>query len=135
MKNFLLATLQNSETYTGLVAEAMPAKEYNSKPAEPVWNFNELINHIAYGIEWWTDNYIKKTETSWSPPPPKPNKKETIAYLQQAYAILRNAINKEQLTDEEKKGFYATLDHITHHRGQATTYLRSKGITPPEYTY
>lgn len=135
MENLFITALQNSENYTMAVAEAMPEKDYHAKPVETVFSFDELINHIAYGIEWWTDNYIKKTETAWNPPPAKANKKKTIAYLQQAYETLRNTIEKENLTEDKGKGFYATLDHITHHRGQATVYLRIKGITPPEYIY
>lgn len=135
MENLFITTLKNSESYTIAVAEAMPEKDFHSKPVETVFDFDELINHIAYGIEWWTDNFIKKAETAWNPPTAKANKKKTVVYLQQAYATLRNAINKKQLTDDERKGFYATLDHITHHRGQATTYLRYKGITPPDYIY
>ncbi|MEM6517680.1 MAG: DinB family protein, partial [Bacteroidota bacterium] len=26
-----------------------------------------------------------------------------------------------------------TIDHVTHHRGQATIYLRMNGIKPPDY--
>ena len=135
MKEILINTLQTSENYTLAVAEAMPEKAYGEKPVEAIWNFSELMNHIAYGIEWWTDNYIKKTESAWNPVTPKENRKKTIEYLRHAYSILKKAINKEKLSEEEIKGFYATLDHITHHRGQATIYLRFKGITPPEYIY
>ena len=69
MENLFITALQNSENYTMAVAEAMPEKDYHAKPVETVFSFDELINHIAYGIEWWTDNYIKKTETAWNPPP------------------------------------------------------------------
>jgi uncharacterized damage-inducible protein DinB len=44
-------------------------------------------------------------------------------------------VNTQKLTDKAVQGFHATIDHITHHRGQAVIYLRSNGITPPEYTY
>jgi hypothetical protein len=39
------------------------------------------------------------------------------------------------LNEEAIRGFYATLDHVTHHRAQAVTYLRCNGITPPDYVY
>lgn len=135
MKELFSNTIKNSESYTVAVAEAMPENKYNSKPADGVWNFGELMNHIAYGITWWTDNYIKKEEKSWSPPSGKSSKKEAIANLVQAYDYLRNSLNKGAVTDEKVNGLYATLDHITHHRGQATTYLRINGITPPDYNY
>ncbi len=45
------------------VATAMPDNGYGFKPAEEVWDFRELIHHIAYGIQWWEDNYIKGKKT------------------------------------------------------------------------
>jgi uncharacterized damage-inducible protein DinB len=117
------------------VAEAMPENLYAFKPTEEVWNFNELINHIAYGIEWWHANYIKLTEQSWNPPAPKSSKKETIKFLQQCYDGLLKTLEGEKLSDEGLKGFWATLDHITHHRGQAVLHLRLNNIAPPDYAF
>ena len=131
----LLATLENSRKYTLSVAEAMPESSYSFRPTEGVWNFGELLNHIAYGIQWWEANYVKGVQTDWAPPAPKASRQETIAYLRDAFAGLGKTLEKEPLGDEAIKGFHATTDHITHHRGQAVIYLRCKGITPPEYMY
>lgn len=130
-----LATLDNSRMYTLSVAEAMPEEFYGFKPAEAVWNFGELVHHIAYGIQWWEQNHILEQQVAWNPPPAKINKKQVLNYLQQAYEQLRKTVENKSLTGNANKGFHATLDHVTHHRGQAVTYLRCKGITPPEYTY
>ena len=135
MKTHLLSTLENSKNYTLAVAEALPENSYNFKPSSEGWSFNELMNHIAYGIQWWEANYVKKTETKWNPPAPKANKKETIQYLKQCYEAFRETIEKGNLTEEVIKGFGATTDHITHHRGQAVLFLRLKGIAAPEYVY
>jgi uncharacterized damage-inducible protein DinB len=135
MKEHFSSIVKNSETYTMAVAEAMPENKYNSKPVDSVWNFGALMNHIAYGIRWWADNYIKKEETQWSPPEVKSTKREVLVNLQQAYDYLRNSLNNGAISDEKINGIYATLDHVTHHRGQATTYLRMNGITPPDYRY
>jgi uncharacterized damage-inducible protein DinB len=135
MKEQLLATLENSKSYTLAVAELMPENAYNFKPAGAGWNFRELLHHIAYGIQWWEDNFIKGKKVDWDQPAAKVNKKDVIAYLNKAYASLKDTISKEKLTDEAVKGFHATIDHITHHRGQAVLYLRCNGITPPEYVY
>jgi uncharacterized damage-inducible protein DinB len=135
MKTQLLKTLENSRNYSLAVAEAMPEELYESRPADTIWNFRELMNHIAYGIQWWQDNYIKQAETPWNPPPARSNKEQTIEWLRQVYAALENTLNKENLTEEKVQGFHATTDHITHHRGQAIVYLRYSGIEPPEYIY
>jgi len=135
MKEFLLTTLENSKNYTLSVANLMPESEYEFKPAGEVWNFRELLHHIAYGIEWWQDNYIKDKKTEWDQPQAKANKKEVVAYLNKAYASLKETISSGKPSNDAIKGFHATIDHITHHRGQATIYLRCKGITPPAYVY
>jgi uncharacterized damage-inducible protein DinB len=101
------------------VAEAMPEKKYNTKPTDGVWNFGELMHHIAYGIAWWKDNYVKGVSTELNPPAAKTNKKQVIDYLNQSYDDLKATISNGKLNDAAIKGFYATLDHVTHHRGQA----------------
>jgi len=135
MNDSLLKTLENSRPYTLAVAEAMPEKSYLFKPAKDVWNFKELIEHIAYGILWWEENYISGSKSDWNPPPAKDNKLEVVNYLMQAYNLLERTVSKRKLDEHAIHGFHATLDHITHHRGQAVTYLRCQGITAPEYTY
>lgn len=135
MMNKLSATLGNSKQYTLAVAAAMPDKDYSFKPTDEVMGFGELLNHIAYGIEWWEANYVKGVKTEWAPPATGHSKKEAMAYLEKAYGNLDKTISNGSLSEDAVSGFYATLDHITHHRGQAITYLRCKGITPPEYMY
>jgi len=135
MNEQLLATLETSKNYTLAVAGAMPGQSYNFKPVPDVWSFGELLNHIAYGIQWWENNYVKGIQTAWAPPAMKEDKKEVAAYLERAYASLEKTVSNTELNESSVKGFHATLDHITHHRGQAVTYLRCKGIAAPEYTY
>lgn len=135
MKAQLITTLENARHYTMAVATIMPEADYEFKPVETVWNFRELLHHIGYGIYWWQDNYIKGIESPWAPPAVTPSREETLAYLEKAFAGLEATLNGMTLTDDAVKGFHATLDHLTHHRGQATTYLRCRGITPPEYVY
>jgi uncharacterized damage-inducible protein DinB len=135
MNEQLLSTIANSRNYTLQVAEAMPEKGFHYKPAGAGWNFGELLHHIAYGIQWWKDNYITGNKTDWNPPPVKNHKQEVTAYLNQAYDDLQKTIKKESLTDQAVNGVHATIDHITHHRGQAVVYLRTHGIEPPEYVY
>ena len=135
MKQQLLTTLESIENYTLGVAQLMTENGYEFRPVKEVMNFRELIHHTAYGIYWWQDNFIKKTASAWQPPAVKPGKRETVHYLMQAFASLRKTMNAVEPTDETIHGFYATIDHITHHRGQATVYLRCQGLTPPEYVF
>ena len=58
MKQQLLTTLEAIENYTLGVAQLMTEDGYEFKPAEGTRTFRELIHHIAYGIYWWTENFI-----------------------------------------------------------------------------
>jgi uncharacterized damage-inducible protein DinB len=135
MKEKLSELLEHSKNYTMTVAEAMPEKGYSFKPVETVWNFGELLNHIGYGIQWWEENYIKGKKMEWDPPVMPVSKQEIARYLEEAYASLQDTINTQKMDEKAIAGFHATLDHITHHRGQATIYLRCKSLVPPEYLY
>lgn len=135
MKKHIQSTFDISKNYMLAVAEAMPESSYNFKPVAEVWSFNELMNHIGYGIQWWEANYVKLKETKWDQPSAKASKKDTIAYLLECFDALQETLNNVKLNDEIVKGFYSTFDHISHHRGQATVYLRLKEIAPPEYVF
>lgn len=135
MKENLLSLVENSRKYTLAVAEAMPVKLDNFKPAVDVWNFREQLHHIAYGIEWWQDNYVRGIKTPWKPPTTSKSRKEAVAYLDQTYDSLKEAINNATMNEDRIKGVFATMDHITHHRGQLIVYLRSNRIAAPEYTW
>lgn len=135
MKVQLLSTIENSRGYTLAVAEAMPEDRYHFKPASAVWNFLELMNHIEYGIRWYNENYIQKTKSAWEPPAPRKTKAATIKSLEQSFESLKKDLKSADLDEECIHGVYTTLDHITHHRGQATTYLRCNGIKPADYIY
>lgn len=135
MKEQLLSTVEHSRNYTLQVANAMPEKEYHYKPAGASWDFGELLNHIAYGIQWWQDNYITGKKTSWEPPKAKNSKEEVVTYLTNTYDTLLKTIRQQPDNEQTGHGVHATLDHITHHRGQAVIYLRTHGVEPPEYVY
>lgn len=135
MKEKFLTILENSRNYTLAVANAMPEKEFSSKIVKESWEFDELLNHIAYGIEWWDSNVIKKIETEWNPPKTPDTKKELLKYIDKSFDILKDTLEKSKMTDDDILSFNSTFDHITHHRGQAVLFLRQHNIAPPEYIY
>lgn len=135
MKKHLLSTLENSRNYTLAVAAAMPADRFSSRPVEGMMSFGELLNHIAYGIQWWEDNFIKGKDTGWNPPESKEDLAQTIHYINEAYDSLKKTLEQSDTDEKVLNGFYATLDHITHHRGQAVVHLRLHSMVPPEYVY
>ena len=127
MKEQLLTTLENSRNYTLAVLKAMPEANYHSQPIKEIMSFSELLNHIAYGIIWWKENVILGKETDWEPPKTK-NQEDTVNYLNQAYDTLRKTVEKAEVNDNFLNAFHSTMDHITHHRGQAVLHLRYNNI-------
>jgi len=136
MKKQLLETLKKATHYTLAVAAMMPEKEYTFKPGGAAWNFAELLNHTGYGLQWWKTNYLLGKETAWEPPVLQQTRSEVLNYLTQVFQDLEDTCAQLSMnTEAEVYGFHATLDHLTHHRGQAVLYLRCQGHTPPEYIY
>ncbi|MCH7400883.1 DinB family protein [Belliella kenyensis] len=135
MKEKLLTILENSRNYTLAVANAMPEAKFSFKLVNESWEFGDLLNHIAYGIEWWDAHIIRKIETEWNPPMTPKTKDELLKYIDKSFGILKDTLQKSEMTDEDILAFNSAFDHITHHRGQAVLFLRQNNITPPEYAY
>lgn len=135
MNEQLLSTLETSKNYTLAVGRAMPEEQFDFKPAPEVWTFAELMSHIAYGIYWWEENYIRGVQSEWNPPSTVSSQKQVLTNLSAAFEKLEKSVKSLQANPKELNGFFATMDHITHHRGQATTYLRCCGLTPPDYAH
>lgn len=135
MKEHLLNLVDTSRKYTLEVAAAMPPGKYETKPVDSVWNFKELLHHIAYGIEWWESNYVRGNQIEWEPGAVGKDPKEVVKYLEKAYAGLEKAIKELRLDEAAVNGVHSTLDHVTHHRGQAVLHLRVQGEEVPGYVY
>lgn len=133
MKTQLLKRIHDSRQYTLSVAEALPEKNYDSVLVNGSWSFVELMNHIAYGLYWWENNYVKGDKIDWEPPADKKTKKEVIDRLTRGFESLEKTVSGANENDKLTNGVWATLDHVAHHRGQAVVHLRKNGVEPPEY--
>ncbi len=135
MKKILLETIGKSMGYTLAVAEIMPAEFYNSRLTKDNWNFAEMLSHIAYGITWWQETMVEGKKAAWAPPAAATSKQAVIMHMKEAFNALSETVSGMEVNDDVTYGCFATLDHITHHRGQAVLFLRNKGLTPPEYVF
>ena len=134
MKANLKKSWERASTYTLAVAETMPEKGFEYKPTSGVWNFRELIHHIAYALDWMNQVYVEQKKVEWDPPQTTENKKDTLSYLKKSIQKVSTAmedVNSEKAAD----GFYFMLEHNAHHRGQAVTYLRCSGLSAPEFPF
>jgi uncharacterized damage-inducible protein DinB len=139
--NDLLTKWENNKTYTLAVLEAMPEAHYDFQPTEEVKSFRNQAAHIVSSFNFQMEfigypNLAKVDKTS----------KATVikSYTEVFDVIIAHikTLNTKSLA-EEIEPFYGTStksrmlnlmdNHLAHHRGQLTIYLRLKGVKPPKY--
>ncbi len=152
----MVAIFQNQKAYTIEVINQMPENKFNYRPAEEVRSFAELFKHIA-GSFRLQQKVLKGEFTTPDQEFPAVQQLEKAEMSKQSIAdlvsdefdnfidIIANMSEKdlkETFTfsfipgapvKSNREIFVFARDHLTHHRGQATTYLRLNGIKPAQY--
>jgi uncharacterized damage-inducible protein DinB len=145
IKDTILKHLKTSEAFSLNVAEAMPEANFGFKLTPPQMSFGEQFVHLSQGFEYFTSPFSGER-----PNPLKPasmSKSDIIAFVKLSYE--RTIAKVSQLTPEQIAKDYQSeegnmtgfelllglMEHTTHHRACAEMYLRSKGITLPEYAF
>ena len=143
----IVAEWQRAKNYTKAYLDAMPDDGYGFKPTPEMRSFAGQMLHLAddnYFFTCWVSgktNPLGKTSLEKTV---DPTKAATIKAVMDSYDFAISTIQgltPAQLQETIKvqgkeftkfiilnKGF----EHQTHHRGQATVYLRLKGVTPPQ---
>ena len=130
---YLNSTLTSAKDFTIEVFNAMPSEDYSYKPTEEVRTFAAQAYHIAYSIEWFS-NQLKGTPIQWSPGDENAmNKEELVKYVTEQFDALIEIVMNSEESGQITAGVFGVLRHNSHHRGQMVTYLRTKGIAPPAY--
>ncbi|MFT5887046.1 MAG: putative damage-inducible protein DinB [Arcticibacterium sp.] len=128
--------------------EAMPENGYNFKPTEDIRSFAQQFLHLAGANFGLTSAIIGDENPLGEKNPEKEeasqNKEAAMKIVSDSYDHVINAIkslSEEQWNEQIKlfgnfemtraRAFDKIFEHGTHHRGQATIYLRLKGATPP----
>jgi uncharacterized damage-inducible protein DinB len=145
----MLSDWERAKTFTREYLDAATEDTYSFKPSSEMRSFGEQMLHLAeanYGLV----NMINGTKGAHDfGTLEKSGKYKTKAEVTQAvmdsydYVIssiksteaakmsgMVKVFNAFDLTREVT--FAKAFEHQTHHRGQATVYLRLKGITPPQ---
>lgn len=145
--NQLVADWERAKAFTLEYLDAMPDDGTNYKPSTEVRSFAEQMLHLAMGNAGIVGAATGK-ERLFKENIEKSDAYKTKAALREAVvqsydfvlAALRELddaklqekvkfFNGQEYTRET--GIAKAFEHQTHHRGQATIYLRMKGITPP----
>lgn len=141
---------ERAKSYTVEYLNTMPANKYSFKAVDSIRSFAQQMLHLAGGNIFLMMNGTGiQAPAAFSNPnlehsPGAQNKDSVMYYVTASYDYCINAVKNTDLNKwgEKVKVFgmeqtrYAmmikTFEHQTHHRGQATIYIRLQGIKPPQ---
>ncbi len=151
----LLPEFDQEMAKTRTTLERVPGEKFDWKPHERSFSFMELANHLARLPGWGaatltTDSMdLDPEKGEFVPPPPAESPEGLLAVFDESVAEFRGAL--EGATDEDFmqpwtllhggeeifsmpriaviRGF--VLNHLFHHRGQLTVYLRLNELPVP----
>ncbi len=144
----MVADWQRAKAFTKEYLDAMPADGVAYKPNADVRSFAEQMLHIAMAnfafassasgkANPYKDKNLEKT-------PEFATKEALDKVVMESYDFVIAALqgtNEAQMGEKVKvfgmdlardQAYSKAFEHQTHHRGQATLYLRMKGVTPPK---
>jgi len=140
---------------TRMTLERVPSELFSWKPHEKSFSFKELANHLARIPGWGTATItmdsldLDPEKGQYVPPPPGETVGEVLELFDEGVAGFRNALAS---ADDETlmqswtlllggKEFFTMprlavirgmiLNHVIHHRGQFTMYLRLNDLPVP----
>ena len=148
----LIAELTQEATTTRKILERIPVEKYDYKPHEKSMTMIRLATHVAEMIDWVTET-CTKDELDFATMDYKPFEPQTTddlleffdENLAEAVDTLKNTtddVYMENWTMRKADQVYFTLpkiavmrsfvmNHIVHHRGQLSVYLRLNDIPVP----
>ncbi|HTH38160.1 MAG TPA: DinB family protein [Pyrinomonadaceae bacterium] len=148
----LIAEMEHEAQVTRTCLERVPAEKFDWKPHEKSMTFGRLAAHIAEMFAW-TPSTLQHSELDFSKIDYKPfepaSTADLVEYLDknvsEALDALRNASDEQFLdpwTMRNGETVYFTMpkitvmrsfvmNHIVHHRGQLSVYLRLNDIAVP----
>ena len=148
----LIAEMQHEAQVTRTCLERIPAEKFDWKPHEKSMAFGQLASHIAE-MFGWTPPTMEKAELDFATMDYKPYEPKTNDDLleffdknvSEAIETLKNSPDErfmETWTMKNGEKVYFTMpkiavmrsfvmNHIVHHRGQLSVYLRLNDIAVP----
>jgi uncharacterized damage-inducible protein DinB len=147
-----LAELEQEGKVAREVLSRVPADKFDWKPHEKSMSFGKLASHVAEMVSW-TGPTLQQPELDFSKIDYKPfeptSTEDLLEYfdknLAEAADVLRNTTDEQFMEDWTMRNgdkIYFTMpkvvcmrsfvmNHIIHHRGQLSVYLRLNDIAVP----
>ena len=152
----MISIMANQKAYTLELLNLMPEDKFDFRPTAEVRSFAELFKHLAGSFQLQQKVLKGEFTTLEQEFPVVQQLEKSSLSKQQIITLLDNEFDnmsallagmsekdlKQTFTFDFIPGapvknyreiFTFSRDHLTHHRGQATTYLRLNGIKPAQY--
>lgn len=125
-------------------AEKVPAAEYAFKPTPEVMSFHQMLAHIADANYTICSPLKNEANPNTTPTEKKAAGRDVITALRASFDYCDAALSGlddaklattiKRGTTERPLAYYALhlLDHTALHYGNLITYMRLKGVVPPE---
>ena len=148
----LIAELENEAKVTRKILERVPADKFDWKPHEKSMTMSRLATHVAE-MHGWTNSTVEQPELDFAKMDYKPFEPRTtedlVEHFEKCFSGAIDSLKKasDEIWSEPwslKNGetVYFTmpkivvmrsmvLNHIVHHRGQLSVYLRLNDIPVP----
>lgn len=155
VRDAFIAEFDHEMAVTRKVLDRVPDEQFAWKPHEKSFSMAGLATHLSQLPHWGRqilDNEFYDLATGSTQAPPRENRAEVLANFDRHVAEVRSALVGS--SDAElnavwtlKRGGHTVLslprlqalrtflmNHVIHHRGQMTVYLRLQGVPlPPIY--
>jgi uncharacterized damage-inducible protein DinB len=155
IRDGLLPEFDMEMAKTRTTIERVPEDRYGFKPHEKSWTAAQLLTHLATMIGWGTTTLqsesfdVSPDGKPYTPPPVVTSRAETLATFDKNVAAFREALAAADnealmkpwsLLNNGRSMFTMPrtavlrgmiFNHIIHHRGQLTVYLRLTGAPVP----
>jgi uncharacterized damage-inducible protein DinB len=150
IKAQLVKDWERAKVYTMEYLNAMPNDKYTFKANDSVRNFAQQMLHLANGNVFLVSQVSTDKTPGWfsfalEQRASAQNKDSVVRYITESYDYVINFIkNAATSTWGEQKKIFNRFDvtrfsminkafeHQSHHRGQATIYIRLVGVRPPQ---
>lgn len=152
----MVSIMESQKAYTLEVLNLMPEDKFDYRPTEDVRSFAELFKHMAGSFRLQQKMLTGKFTTIEEEFPAVQQLEKSQMSKQEIANLLSGEFDNMialagRLSEKDLKATFvfsffpgapektyrevltSSRDHLTHHRGQATTYLRINGVKPAQY--
>ena len=148
MKAQMVKDWERAKAYTLDYLNAMPADKYSFKAVDSIRSFAQQMLHLAQGNIFLMSNATDQKPLAFvmsdmEHSAAAQQKDSVVYYVTASYDYCIDGVKNTDVNKwGEKKKLHTyeeyrwtlmmkTFEHQTHHRGQATIYIRLQGIKPP----